>query len=150
MWGEEILYPGRRLNKAQLAAIQFAANWAVSENSKINIYTDSLSSILALQSASSSSNFVNKAKEDLYKVKNLVGLSWVKAQVGIQGNELADQQAKLAITTGEELNIRAPRSYLNRPLKEYIIKEWYGYWNNYNSALGIRVRSFLNTVSPNF
>ncbi|GBM30727.1 hypothetical protein AVEN_259587-1 [Araneus ventricosus] len=33
---------------AELAAIQFAANWAVSENAKINLYTDSLSSILAL------------------------------------------------------------------------------------------------------
>ncbi|GBN99645.1 hypothetical protein AVEN_179949-1 [Araneus ventricosus] len=57
---------------AELAAIQFAANWAVSENAKINLFTDSLSSILALQSASSRSNFVNKAKNYLYKAKNLV------------------------------------------------------------------------------
>ncbi|GBN96047.1 hypothetical protein AVEN_14124-1 [Araneus ventricosus] len=101
------------LFQAELSAIQFAANWAVSENSKINLYTDSLSSILALQSASSRSNFVNKDKTDIFKAKNLVGLSWVKAHVGIQGNELADQQAKLATTTGEELSIPAPRSYLN-------------------------------------
>ncbi|GBN79508.1 hypothetical protein AVEN_205507-1 [Araneus ventricosus] len=93
------LKPYNSVFQAELAAIQFAANWAVSENSKINLYTDSLSSILALQSASSRSNFVNKAKTELFKAKNLVGLSWVKAHVGIQGNELADQQAKLATTT---------------------------------------------------
>ncbi|GBO15902.1 hypothetical protein AVEN_98154-1 [Araneus ventricosus] len=136
--------------EAELAAIQFAANWAVSENSKINLYTDSLSSILALQSASSRTNFVNKAKTDLFKAKNLVGLSWVKAHVGIQGNELADQQAKLATITGEELSIPAPRSYLTRTLKQLILHEWCGYWNKYTSASGIRVRGFLDTVSPNF
>ncbi|GBM56000.1 hypothetical protein AVEN_45145-1 [Araneus ventricosus] len=100
--------------QAELAAIQYAANWAVSENSNINIYTDSLSSILALQSASSRSNFVNKAKSDLYGAKNMVSLSWVRAHVGIQGNELAHQQAKLSISIGEELRIPAPRSFLNR------------------------------------
>ncbi|GBM33222.1 hypothetical protein AVEN_28215-1 [Araneus ventricosus] len=38
------------------------------------------------------------------KAKNMVGLSWVKAHVGIPGNELADQQAKLAITSVGNLN----------------------------------------------
>ncbi|GBL63372.1 hypothetical protein AVEN_12076-1, partial [Araneus ventricosus] len=80
--------------QAELAAIQYAANWAASNNYKINIYTDSLSSIMALKSASSRSSFVISAKNDLSAVKGLVGLSWVKAHVGIQGNEWADEQAK--------------------------------------------------------
>ncbi|GBM40813.1 hypothetical protein AVEN_137319-1 [Araneus ventricosus] len=136
------LKPYNSVFQAELAAIQFAANWAVSENSKINLYTDSLSSILALQSASSRENFEKKVETDLFKAKNLVGLSWVKAHVGIQGNELADQQAKLATTTGEELSIPAPRSYLNRTLKQLILHEWCGYCNKYTSASGIRVRGF--------
>ncbi|GBN52453.1 hypothetical protein AVEN_7134-1 [Araneus ventricosus] len=78
----------------------YAANWAASNNYKINIYTDSLYSIMALKSASSRSSFVISAKNDLSAVKGLVGLSWVKAHVGIQGNEWADQQAKSAISTG--------------------------------------------------
>ncbi|GBN62504.1 hypothetical protein AVEN_254782-1, partial [Araneus ventricosus] len=51
-----------------------------------------------------------------------VGLSWVKAHVGIEGNKLADQFAKQAISTGEELelDIPAPRSFLNRKLKTHI------------------------------
>ncbi|GBL91758.1 hypothetical protein AVEN_71394-1 [Araneus ventricosus] len=72
---------------------------------------------MALKSASYRSSFVISAKNDLSAVKGLVGLSWVKAHVGIQGNEWADQQAKSAISTGVGLDIPDPRSYLRRKLK---------------------------------
>ncbi|GBO39149.1 Putative protein in type-1 retrotransposable element R1DM [Araneus ventricosus] len=136
--------------QAELAAIGHAANWAVNNNLKINIHTDSLSSIMALKSAHSRSQFVNKIKQDINRARNLVGLSWVKAHAGIPGNEWADQQAKQAISSGEELNIPAPRSYLNRKIKSYITQTWTNYWNNYSSASGIRVRSFIGSVGPNF
>ncbi|GBM94020.1 Putative protein in type-1 retrotransposable element R1DM [Araneus ventricosus] len=136
--------------QAELAAIQHAANWAASNNYKINIFTDSLSSIMALKSAHSRSQFVNTTKQILSTARDLVGLSWVKAHVGIPGNEWADQHAKLAISVGEELEIPAPRSYLNRKIKSYILHNWLTYWNNYNSASGIRVREFIGTVSPRF
>ncbi|GBN58416.1 hypothetical protein AVEN_758-1, partial [Araneus ventricosus] len=136
--------------QAEMAAIRHAANWAAKNNYKINIHTDSLSSIMALKSAHSRSQFVNNSKQDLYLAKNLVGLSWVKAHVGIPGNEWADQQAKQAICSGEELDIPAPRSYLNRKVKAYIIHAWTEYWNRYNSASGIRVRNFIGSVCPKF
>ncbi|GBO12565.1 hypothetical protein AVEN_156965-1 [Araneus ventricosus] len=136
--------------QAELAAIQHAANWAASNNHKINIFTDSLSSIMALKSAHSRSQFVNTTKQILSTARDLVGLSWVKAHVGIPGNEWADQHAKLAISVGEELEIPAPRSYLNRKIKSYILHNWLTYWNNYNSASGIRVREFIGTVVPDF
>ncbi|GBM13953.1 hypothetical protein AVEN_136150-1 [Araneus ventricosus] len=60
---------------------------------------------MALKSAHSRSKFVNSVKQDLFRAKGLVGLSWVKAHVGIPGNEWADQQAKRAITTGLYLNV---------------------------------------------
>ncbi|GBM53610.1 hypothetical protein AVEN_105496-1 [Araneus ventricosus] len=72
---------------------------------------------MALKSASSRSRFVTTAKKDLHTAKHLVSLSWVKAHIGIQGNELADQHAKLAISTGEELVIPAPRSFKTENLK---------------------------------
>ncbi|GBM68894.1 Putative protein in type-1 retrotransposable element R1DM, partial [Araneus ventricosus] len=136
--------------QAELAAIHHAVKWAASNNYKINIYTDSLSSILALKSAHSRSSFVNSVKQDVAIAGNLVGLSWVKAHVGIQGNEMADQNAKQAITSGEELVIPAPRSFLNRKLKLYICQTWNTFWSNYDSASGERVRKHINTVSPTF
>ncbi|GBN80365.1 hypothetical protein AVEN_97595-1, partial [Araneus ventricosus] len=136
--------------QAELAAIQYAANWAATNNKRINIFSDSLSSIMALKSAHSRSKFVNSTKQILFSAKDLVGLSWVKAHVGIPGNEWADHQAKLAITIGEKLEIPAPRSFLNRKIKAFILQTWNNYWNSYNSASGIRVREYIGAVSPKF
>ncbi|GBM29165.1 hypothetical protein AVEN_50201-1 [Araneus ventricosus] len=138
------------LFQAELAAIEFAVNWAVKEKVKVNIHTDSLSSISAINSANTRSEFVNKVKSNIFKAKNMVGLSWVKAHVGIPGNELADQQAKLAITSGEKFVIPAPYYHLKGLLKNYIVNKWNEYWNSYDSASGIRVRGYINQVSPKF
>ncbi|GBN17351.1 Putative protein in type-1 retrotransposable element R1DM [Araneus ventricosus] len=136
--------------QAELAAIEFAVNWAVKEKVKVNIHSDSLSSISAINSANTRSEFFNKVKSNIFRAKNMVGLSWVKAHVGIPGNELADQQAKLAITSGEKFVIPAPYSHLKGLLKNYIVNEWNEYWNSYDSASGIRVRGYINQVSPKF
>ncbi|GBN64552.1 hypothetical protein AVEN_202584-1, partial [Araneus ventricosus] len=136
--------------QAELAAIEFAANWAVKQKVKVIIHTDNLSSISAFNSANTRSEFVNKVKSNIFKAKNMVDLSWVKAHVGIPGNELADQQAKLAITSGEELFIPAPYSHLKYLLKNCIVKKWNEYWNSYDSASVIRVRGYINQVNPKF
>ncbi|GBN01332.1 hypothetical protein AVEN_174300-1 [Araneus ventricosus] len=112
--------------------------------------TDGLSSISAINSSNTRSEFVNKVKSDIFKAKNMVGLSWVKAHVGIPGNELADQQAKLAITSGEKLFIPAPYSHLKRLLKNYIVNKWNEYWNSYDSTSGIRVRGYINQFARDF
>ncbi|GBN30000.1 hypothetical protein AVEN_266527-1 [Araneus ventricosus] len=130
--------------QAELAAIEFAVNWAINEKVKVNIHTDSLSSISAINSANTRSESVNKVKSNIFKAKNMVGLSWVKAHVGIPENELADQQAKLAITSGEKFVIPAPYSHLKGLLKNYIVNKWNEYWNSYDSASGIRVRGYIN------
>ncbi|GBM54092.1 hypothetical protein AVEN_247706-1 [Araneus ventricosus] len=136
--------------QAELEAIHFACNWTLQNNSKINIHTDSLSSILAIQSANSRSGFVYTVKQDIFKAKHLVGLSWVKAHVGIPGNEWADQQAKSAIISGVEKFIPAPRSFLRRTLEQQILSEWNDYFMNYNSASGARARDFIDKVDFNF
>ncbi|GBN72101.1 hypothetical protein AVEN_21568-1 [Araneus ventricosus] len=44
----------------------------------------------------------------------------------------------------------APCSHLKCLLKNYIVSKWNEYWNSYDSASGIRVRGYINQVSPKF
>ncbi|GBO02696.1 hypothetical protein AVEN_138940-1 [Araneus ventricosus] len=101
-----------------MAAINFAVHWAQENGFKINIYTDSQSSIKALRSARSRSAFVIEAKKNLYLAGNSVGLTWVKAHVGDPGDELADHHAKLATTDGENMNDQTGSHVLNSKLQK--------------------------------
>ncbi|GBN46372.1 hypothetical protein AVEN_255775-1 [Araneus ventricosus] len=67
------------MREAELAAINFAAVWALERNVKIKVFSDSKSSIEAIRSPKVKSNFVLSVKDNLYNAKDLVSLVWVKA-----------------------------------------------------------------------
>ncbi|GBM73052.1 hypothetical protein AVEN_268529-1 [Araneus ventricosus] len=97
--------------QAELAAIDLAVCWALENGVRINIHTDSQSSIKALRSARSRSATVNKVKKNYYLSEGSVGLTWVKVHAGDpSGNELADHQAKSATAEGGKLKIPTPYS----------------------------------------
>ncbi|GBL74041.1 hypothetical protein AVEN_230951-1 [Araneus ventricosus] len=105
----EVYTDGSRVgDNAEFFAIYFEACWSLENGHKINIYTDSLSSIQILRSPYTKSNFVIKMKEKLSKAGGLVGLSWMKDHTGNPGNETADHFAKLATEIGECKNIPIP------------------------------------------
>ncbi|GBM78301.1 hypothetical protein AVEN_139720-1 [Araneus ventricosus] len=87
--------------QAEVAAINFATGWALENSYKINIFTDSLSSIQVLKKSNSKSHYINEIKRKMFCALGSVDLSWAHAR--IPGNELADQYAKAAILDGEEL-----------------------------------------------
>ncbi|GBL87593.1 hypothetical protein AVEN_165196-1 [Araneus ventricosus] len=89
--------------QAELAAINFAAGWALERNVKIKVFSDSKSSIEAIRSPKVKSNFVLSVKDNLYNAKDLVSLVWVKAHAGNPGNELADHFAKIASSCGADM-----------------------------------------------
>ena len=59
-------------------------------------------------------------------------IKWVKAHVGIYGNERADKLAKQVLenTYDCELNIPYLITYLKKHISENIDKEWQEYWDN--------------------
>ncbi|GBN04654.1 hypothetical protein AVEN_191587-1 [Araneus ventricosus] len=126
------LNPTNSVFQAKLAAIGFAAGWALKFNQLVNFHTDSQSSIEAIKSAEPKSEFVNNIKENIYSSRLLVSLTWVEAHAGNPGNERADRQEKLAITIGQYLDLSAPYLYVKLKIKQFIIHEWENYWNQHN------------------
>ncbi|GBN56036.1 hypothetical protein AVEN_79295-1 [Araneus ventricosus] len=121
---------------AELAAINFSAGWALENNDRINIFTDSFSSIEVLKTSNSKSNYINVIKNNMFRTVGSVGLSWVKAHVGTLGNELADQLAKEATTDGVLLSLPAPYSFLSKFINSYIVDNWQRHWGNLKTELG--------------
>ncbi|GBN25135.1 hypothetical protein AVEN_200187-1 [Araneus ventricosus] len=65
------------------------------------------------------------------------------AHAGYLGNELADHYAKIATTSGDEMDIPDPYSYVKFTIEEHIIEEWGKYWPNDDSEAGRRIRRKL-------
>ncbi|GBL99653.1 hypothetical protein AVEN_68898-1 [Araneus ventricosus] len=137
------------VSQAELAPINFAVCWTLENGFKINIYTDSQSSVEALRSTRPRSAFVIETKNNFYLAGNSVGLTWVKALVGDPGNELADHDAKLATTDGENMNVQTPLSYVKFKITKNLMKDWQYNWENYDSDSGKRDRSFVPCVNKN-
>ncbi|GBM84517.1 hypothetical protein AVEN_246177-1 [Araneus ventricosus] len=127
--------------QAELVAINFAVGWALEGGFKVNIYTDSYSSIQVLKKSDVKSGFINDIKSNVFRALGSVGLTRVKAHAGIPGNELADQFAKSAITEGNFLDIPAPYSFLKKYIKNIILSDWQQHWEE--SDTGVRVREYI-------
>ncbi|GBO19325.1 hypothetical protein AVEN_229394-1 [Araneus ventricosus] len=62
---------------------------------------------------------------------------------GNSGNELADHYARIATTSGDEMDIPSPYSYVKFKIKRNIIEEWEKYWLNDDSESGRRNRGII-------
>ncbi|GBM51671.1 hypothetical protein AVEN_43291-1 [Araneus ventricosus] len=128
------LEPNNTIFQAELAALGVAADWSVEKSTKINIFSDSKSSIDALKSHGTKSNFVNLIKNKFRLAERLVGLTWVEAQAGIPENELDGQFPKLATTNAELMNLPFPHSHLKLQLKRILLESWNDCYTQYQSA----------------
>ncbi|GBM53357.1 hypothetical protein AVEN_165033-1 [Araneus ventricosus] len=103
--------------QTEVAAINFAVCWALENGVRINIHTDSQSSIKALQSARSRSATVNKVKNFFIWLRGRWDSPGSKHKAGEPGNELTDHHAKLTTAVEEKLEIPTPYSCESLKLK---------------------------------
>ncbi|GBM70707.1 hypothetical protein AVEN_64644-1 [Araneus ventricosus] len=75
--------------QAELLAILQAIKFHLTTSSAIQIWTDSLSSLQAIDNPISSHPLVKEIQQLLHQ-NDLIYVGWIKAHVGHKGNELAD------------------------------------------------------------
>ncbi|XP_023212991.1 uncharacterized protein LOC111615786 [Centruroides sculpturatus] len=118
------------VHQAEMFAIMKAVEWVALTRSTNNIviHTDSRSAIQTLMQFRDISPMALEAKKLVRRYNLNMKFKWVKAHVGIIGNERADALAKEAT----EMNIisydKAPITYIKRQLRQETVTEWQDQW----------------------
>jgi len=136
--GKAKLSPENSVFQAEVHAIEGAASYLIHElenvaHKNIVFYSDSQSALNALNASIFNSKRVFACYERLTKLaeKHSVNLEWVKAHVGIQGNEAADFMAKMGAkmsATGPGPLLPVPGSLTKAHLKKIQREQWGDYW----------------------
>ena len=136
--------------QAEMYAIYEAVNYIEKrcKGKTVTIYSDSRSSLDALMDRSHNSPLGVSIHRTLASVKldsTTVNFAWVKAHIGIDGNEAADEAAKQATEKhSAKVYTSFPISYAKRLIKEEAMKLWR---HEYRSAVqGSTTRLFLPSL----
>ncbi|XP_054161224.1 uncharacterized protein LOC128959306 [Oppia nitens] len=132
--------------QAELVAMDKALEFGKTVNTKvINLYTDSLSGLLALKQRSNTNPIINRIHKNIKEIRTCnvnVKLHLVRGHTGIEGNDEADSMAKMAA----ELSLPIQYNYVSlNTIKKKIKAESIKIWNEqYNNSLtGRLTKQFL-------
>ena len=123
---------------AELTAIKFGLEWMANPDgpSRLALFTDSYSSVLALQDSANAneSPLVASVLKLISKMMNEgkeVTLIWIPSHMGIGGNDTADRLAKDAIEHPEvDFSIPIQVADAKRDIRTQIFKEWQDRWDS--------------------
>ena len=115
---------------AEMYAIYKAVQHVYSTDvEKAVIFSDSLSSLQAIENSSKKCHYMFKLQKLLALAEKEIILEYVPAHVGIVGNSKADEAAKAATNNNEHLDVIL-HSYDIKPLiKNYVYQLWQSEWN---------------------
>ncbi|KAG8184456.1 hypothetical protein JTE90_002303 [Oedothorax gibbosus] len=152
------LRPDNSVFQAEATAILKTVEWFVSSRfHNIDIFSDSMSSVMALASLYPKSPIIKDIKDLCSDLGNReINIFWIKAHVGYFGNEFADALAGSAVEMGRGANqAKIPLSFVKRELKIILNKEWQRDWESSEKAIlsrtplgilkkaNIRIRDFI-------
>ena len=113
------------------AALEATCRLKGVKNKKILIRIDSQACLKALQAKTITSSLVMKCNNSLRALcqnNETVTLKWIKAHVGHQGNETADQLANQGAVNGPPLDLPKPPCWVKAKIKEHILNKWDHHW----------------------
>ena len=125
--------------QAEIIAIKKAAEYLLKHHTAkyVKIFSDSQAALQAVNNTRVAARSVLEAMEALEMLTATgcrVRLAWVKAHIGIEGNELADQAAK---NGAENLNgvckyvhVRRPQCEIKMQIKQAIRQKWDKNWTD--------------------
>ncbi|GBL95985.1 hypothetical protein AVEN_199952-1 [Araneus ventricosus] len=115
--------------QAEVLDLKAAIEWANTANVEVNSWSDSESSLQALKSLYVKNKIIQEAQMTLLGNAR-IRIGWVKAHIGIKGNETADTLAKEATTDGTPANLPFPKSYLKNQTLQLSLSHWQAEWDN--------------------
>ncbi|CAK1549481.1 unnamed protein product [Leptosia nina] len=122
------LHPSCSVFQAEMLAIHKACEWIASNSNNINsciIFSDSKSSLQELSNPYSYNTFAVNIFHLLHTLSSSninVGFAWVKAHIGIAGNEIADIAAKSAASLHKSPDfIHTPISHIKLRLRDSLM-----------------------------
>jgi len=157
--GRHIKIPQCRLNirctnnqaeqLATLKALEYIENKQTT-NKTATICTDSQITVEKIRNSNIHTCIIEEIRRKLIGMKNTgwnITLRWVKAHVGIKGNELADTLAKKAAKdeTMIESYKKVPKSVVARELEEESIRKWQREWTQ--TTKGKAMKDFFPDVA---
>ena len=122
--------------QAELIAIQEAAKYLLlheeTEGTYIKFFSDSQAALQALKSKNCRAQTVKDTHDsisDLADQAKSVRLTWINAHSGLDGNELADEYAKLGtIHDTTKIATRTTNKDLKAANREYVYHKWKDKW----------------------
>ncbi|KAL4112023.1 hypothetical protein QTP88_015872 [Uroleucon formosanum] len=121
---------------AILMAIKFVNK---NENEKYIILSDSLSSLISIKNKINPSDIAIQIQNRLEEAKrknNIIILIWIPGHIGIDGNEKADRQAKLATRSNDAQHINISQyTDVRKQIKQNTISLWQNIWYTQTNKL---------------
>ncbi|KAG7304756.1 hypothetical protein JYU34_010112 [Plutella xylostella] len=144
------LHPSCTVFQSELYALHRATRLVSSStDNKVNILSDSRSSLDLLRNPKLSHPLARSIKENIARVVcegREIKMFWLRAHIGTAGNERADELAKTAAlqSTSHDYD-KVPLSYVRKKIREESVRKWQDRYAT--SSTGAVTRKFLPDVN---